>query len=79
MVDKVREISFNNVAYWMRNSEVGDCVPTLSRVKSGLPPRSHFEAAYLIAMKCLSWDGEKLSITEKGEEALAFFTHTKPA
>jgi hypothetical protein len=66
-----------NTVYWLMSA--GDYGVTefmvLRMVRDEKPKRTpwQFETAFLIAMECLSFDGDRLGVTEKGLDCLDFF------
>ena len=66
----------DRILYWMHNPLSKTELRFLRRAikESFFPPPTDSHIAYLIALECLSWDDDtwKVSITEKGEDALDF-------
>jgi hypothetical protein len=69
-----------NIAYWLANPLDEEYLRTLRHIKTGTVDheRERFAVAYLIALKCVHFDGNNVTITEKGEEALKFYENENP-
>lgn len=65
-----------DITYWIMHPLEDEDVATLKRAKMGIfdHARGRFSIAFLIAQECLHFDGELVSVTTKGEEAIAFFS-----
>ncbi len=74
-------MSGNNTVHWLVNPLEPEDITVLKRAQKGLLPFDHkykrFEIAYLIARECLSFDGDSVKITAKGEDALIFYAEEK--
>ena len=45
--------------------------------RGDVSPYDRFTIAYLIARECLSFDGERVHVTDKGKEAIKFFGRSR--
>lgn len=65
-----------DTAYWIMYPLSDEDVETLRRAKNGFFDHVHnrFSIAFLIAKECLHCDGKSVFITDKGEEAVDFFS-----
>lgn len=64
--------------YWLCNPLEDQYIKVLQRIQDGTQGfyQDRFEIAYLIAIECVKAEVETqvLSVTEKGKDAIAFFT-----
>jgi hypothetical protein len=74
--------TLTNVGYWLADGLPDEAVAMLRKLQRGSVPASvsqhqpdqKLEIAYLIARECLAFDGQSVSITPKGEDALLFYS-----
>ena len=71
-------VNASNAVYWLRNPLERSTVQVLKRIKDGTQYffNDRFDIAFLIALDCVKadCDNQTLAITEKGEDALQFFS-----
>lgn len=65
-----------DATYWVMHPLDDEDVETLRRAKTGFfdHVRNRFSIAFLISQECLHLDGQSVSITVKGREAIRFFS-----
>jgi hypothetical protein len=59
---------FDHGIFWDHNGVQSSALHILERVQKGLQPtkRQQFDTAHLISLEALDFDGEKVSITDRG-------------
>ena len=62
-----------DLAYWITHPLPPESLKALRAVNRGHPSSVRFENAWLVSQGLLHFDGEALSVTDKGRDALRYY------